>query len=343
MNVHSSRRRFLALSGAAFAGSSVTRAATKNEILGQGDFRYRIVPGWGDLGEKTPVKNCHGIVCDAAGNLILFTDETKNNVIVYDPSGKLIHKWGTQFPGAHGLSLVMEGGKEVLYLTDLKRHMVFKATPSGEILNEWSFPKETGKYEKAGQYRPSWTLHHPKGDFYVLDGYGRDYITHYDEAGKVASIFGGQEGGVPHWGPHGGILETSEKDGDSLLIAMSDQQNLLRLDLQGKKLATIPLPGGNPRQICKSGGHYFVPHLADNWPADRESRGFVSILDEDFKVVSNLAGSAPEYDDQGKLGKMKSVTTTFQHPHDLVVGKDGSIYVAQFFSGNTYPVKLERV
>jgi hypothetical protein len=34
---------------------------------------------------------------------------------------------------------------------------------------------------------------------------------------------------------------------------------------------------------------------------------------------------------------------TFMHPHDLVVDKDGSIYVAQFASQQTYPVKLERV
>lgn len=343
MNPNPSRRSFLAASGGALSSTVMVRAATKKQQLGQGDFRYQVVPGWGELGEKTPVKNCHGIVCDSAGNLILFTDETKNNVIVYDPSGKLLHKWGTKFPGAHGLSLVRENGREVLYLTDLKRHMVFKATPSGEMLNEWSFPKESGKYEKETQYRPSWTLHHPNGDFYVLDGYGLDYITHYNKAGKMTSIFGGKEGGIPHWGPHGGIFETSKKNGDSLLIAMSDQQNLIRLDLEGKELGAIPLPGGNPRQICKSGEHYFVPHLADNWPADRESRGFVSILDQDFQLVSNVAGDAPKYDDEGLLQKMKSITKTFQHPHDLAVGQDGSIYVAQFASGNSYPVKLERM
>jgi hypothetical protein len=33
----------------------------------------------------------------------------------------------------------------------------------------------------------------------------------------------------------------------------------------------------------------------------------------------------------------------FMHPHDLAVGKDGSLYVAQFASKNTYPIKLERI
>lgn len=339
-----SRRKFLALGGATLSSVVTARAAQKAPLsLGHGEFRYRVVPGWGVLDEKTPVKNCHGIVCDAEGNIILLTDEVTNNFIVYDSTGKLLHKWGKEYPGAHGLSLVNEGGKEVLYFTDLGLNKVFKATTSGEIIGEWGFPETSGKYEKAAQYKPAWTLHHPDGGFYVLDGYGRDYIPHYDAKGKYVGIFGGKEGGIPHWGPHGGMFETSDKGEHSLFIAMSDQQNLLRLGLNGEKLSTIPLPGGNPRQIKKHNGHYFIPHLADNWPANRDSRGFVSVLDSNFKVVSNIAGSQPEYDDAGNLLKMKSATETFIHPHDLTIGKDGSLYVAQFLSGNTYPIKLERV
>jgi peptidylamidoglycolate lyase len=339
-----SRRKFLALGGATLSSVVTARAAQQAPTaLGHGDFRYRVVPGWGVLDEKTPVKNCHGIVCDADGNIILLTDEVTNNFIVYDSKGKLLHKWGNAYPGAHGLSLVKEGDKEVLYFTDLGLNKVYKATTSGEIIGEWGFPEASGKYKKATEYKPAWTLHHPDGGFYVLDGYGLDYISHYDAKGNFAGIFGGKEGGIPHWGPHGGMLETSVQGEHSLLIAMSDQQNLLRLDLSGKQLASIPLPGGNPRQIKTHGGHYFIPHLADNWPANRESRGFVSVLDSDFKVISNISGSQPEYDDSGNLLKMKSTTDTFIHPHDLTIGKDGSLYVAQFLSGNTYPIKLERI
>ena len=40
-------------------------------------------------GAETPVKNCHGLVCDKEGHIILFNDHTKNNVIVYDKKGML--------------------------------------------------------------------------------------------------------------------------------------------------------------------------------------------------------------------------------------------------------------
>ncbi|MEO7414888.1 MAG: 6-bladed beta-propeller [Opitutaceae bacterium] len=337
------RRSFLSCAAAGLAAPFVARGAGEATVLGQGEFRYRVVPGWGQLGPDTPVENCHGLVCDREGHLILLTDHVANNVIVYDAAGRLVHKWGTAFPGAHGLSLVVENGREVLYFTDTKRHCVFKATPSGELLAEWGWPTSTGKYAKEDDYRPSWTLHLPDGGFFVLDGYGRDYIAHYGADGKFLRLFGGAEGGIVHWGPHGGMIDARPGAEPTLLIAMSDQQSLLRIGVDGTKLGQTELRGGNPRQIRRHGAHYFVAHLGDNWPKDRDSRGFVSILDQNLRVVANLAGTAPEYGDDGRLRPMQHRGEIFLHPHDLTVGHDGSLYIAQFASRQTYPVKLERL
>ena len=124
---------------------------------------------------------------------------------------------------------------------------------------------------------------------------------------------------------------------------MSDQQYLLRLSVAGEKLQQVDMPGGNPRQIRFHKGRYYLAHLADNWPKDRDSRGFVSILDENLRVISNVGGSAPEYGDDGKLRTMRHTEDVFFHPHDLIVDEDDSLYVAQFASGGAYPIKLERV
>lgn len=139
------------------------------------------------------------------------------------------------------------------------------------------------------------------------------------------------------------MIDSGVNHEESLLIAMSDQQYLLELDLNGGKKRQVDLPGGNPRQIRRKGEHYFVAHLGDQWPKDRNSPGFLSVLDREMKVVSNIAGTAPVYDDEGRLQTMTHDQKIFVHPHDLTVDAKGDIYVAQFNSGKTYPVKLERV
>jgi peptidylamidoglycolate lyase len=303
--------------------------------LGQGEFKYRPVAGWGVLDAKTPVKNCSAMVTDSQGRIFLLTDHTANNVVIYDKDGRLVGKWGNRFTGAHGLQIVQEENREVLFITDLNLNRVFKTTLDGEILMELAYPKSTGKYSSEKEFRPSWTLHLPNGEFFVLDGYGKDYIMRYDREGKLLTWFGG----IAHWGPHGGVIDSRGPGEPEMVIAMSDQQSIKRLSLDGKLIQEISLPGSNPRMIQIVGDHLFVPHLADNWPADRESRGYISVLNRDYRIVSNIGGSSPVYID-GKLQPMQQQGGFFRHPHDLVVAKDGSIYVPQFASGNTYPVKL---
>ena len=52
------------------------------------------------------------MVQDSKGRILLLTNETKNNVIIYDKKGKLIDTWGTTYPGAHGLTLFNENGQK---------------------------------------------------------------------------------------------------------------------------------------------------------------------------------------------------------------------------------------
>jgi hypothetical protein len=326
------------------AGASLAAAARGQgfEPLGQGRFRYRQVPSWGILDDATPVNNCHGIVQARDGRVILLTDHTANNVIVYDKSGRMLAKWGERFPGAHGLTIVEEDDREVLFITDLRLHQVYKTTLDGRVLRIFDWPRETGKYASADEYRPSWTLHRPNGDFFVLDGYGKDYVIQYGRNGGILDVWGGAEGGIPHWGPHGGVIDDRDPARPLILVAMSDQQSIKRFTLDGKVVDEIPLPGSNPRMLQIVGDHLFVAHLADNWPVDRDSRGYVSVLDRDLRVVSNIGGSAPDYSG-GELAPMHSTTGLFRHPHDLLIDDEGSLYVAQFQSGGTYPIKLAPV
>jgi hypothetical protein len=316
----------------------------RGKRYGQGEFQYRAVPDWAKP-TRLPIANGHGLIFDKKRNLYLLTDHADANLLVLDPaSGKVLFQKNLGLPGAHGLSLVEEKGRELLYMTCLKTHRVLKTTLQGEILREWGWPKETGRYLSADEYRPSWTLHLPGGDFFVLDGYGKDYVIHYGADGAYKGFFGGNDGGIPHWGPHGGFVDTRDRHNPMLLIAMSDQRSIARWTPDGKKRDEIILPGSDPRMLRPWGKRWVVGHLGGKWPQDRNVPGYISILDSDFKVVANIGGTRPEYDTGGRLRPMETLPDSpFRYPHDAIVAPDGSLFVGQFQSGNYPLLKLERV
>jgi hypothetical protein len=65
-------------------------------------------------------------------------------------------------------------------------------------------------------------------------------------------------------------------------------------------------------------------------------------LDENNKVISNLAGSEPTYNNN-TLNEMYQTIRAFQYPHDVCIDDEENLYVAQWNSGKVYPYKFEPV
>lgn len=309
-------------------------------VLGQGAFRYRAVPGWGVLGADTPVKDCHAMVQDRRGRLILLTNETRNNVIFYDKGGKLLGTWGREYPGAHGMTLVNENGEEFLFLTDHDRHQVYKTTLDGKVLFTLDAPRESGRFPKDAAYKPTDVAVAPNGDFYVLDGYGTSLILHYTPRGELRHVFGGR-GTAPENvnEAHGGVVDTRDAANPTLLVTSRQDSSLKRFALDGKYLGDLPLPNTLPCDIILRGEFAFVPQLRMR---DGGSKGFVTVLDGKNRVVSNPGGEAPRYDGDGTLRPLQRASELFTFPHGLCVDDEDSVYVAQWNSGRTYPIKLAR-
>src|SRR5258705_529937 len=75
-------------------------------VYGQGNMKFTLDTQWSKADPlKNPVNDCHEMVQDASGNILLLTNETKNNIMVFNTSGKLLQTWGHEFPGGHGLTL----------------------------------------------------------------------------------------------------------------------------------------------------------------------------------------------------------------------------------------------
>lgn len=340
------RRTFMSVGLGAVGAGMWNRsfgADTPDGVLGHGKFRYKPDPTWGNLDPaKVPVNDCHEMVIDKKGRLFLLTNETKNNIIIYNRSGKCIGAWGHEYPGAHGLTLSDENGEEFLWIADNNRHAVFKTTLDGRVLLEIPWPKESGKYTSADQFVPTETAIGPNGDIYIADGYGMQYIIHYDSAGRMKGIFGGRGEGNPHFdNAHGICLDTRDASNPTLLITERQRNELKRFSLDGTYISHVSLPGAYICRPVVHGKQVYLATLVSKMPWDSRS-GFVTILDENNKVISVPGGDAPDYS-TGALKPLTQNSSLFQHPHDVCIDDDENVYVAQWNSGKTYPIRLKRV
>jgi DNA-binding beta-propeller fold protein YncE len=339
------RRKFIQASALVTASFYISRdlfAKPKGPVYGQNNKRYVLDTKWGTLdSSRYPVKDCHEMVQDKKGRIILLTNETKNNILVYNTSGKLLENWGHEFPGAHGLTLWSENGTEYLFITDTEKHQVYKTTMDGKILLTIDYPAETGVYKKKEEFVPTETTIAPNGDIFIADGYGAQYILHYDSKGKLLGFFGGRGAGDEHLDNAHGICVDYRNTTPSLIITDRTRTCFKRFGFDGKLQEVISLPGACVcRPVIK--GKYLYAAVLRSPNMDVNGSGFVTILDKDNKVVSNIGGTAPTYTN-GVLQPMQQAEKIFVHPHDVCVDNDENLYVAQWNAGKVYPYKLKRV
>lgn len=312
-------------------------------VIGHNTHRYRVDAAWGrqDAG-RYPVNDCHEMAMDSKGRLFLLTNETKNNILVYDRSGKIVDSWGYQYPGGHGLSIHDENGTESLFICDHDRHQVIKTDLAGRVLMILHYPKETGAYASAEQYLPTETAIAGNGDIYVTDGYGLQYVIQYNGKGVYVRHWGGRGDAEERFDCVHGIAIDERKEGEKTLLITSRNHNCFkRFTMDGRYIETIPLPGSFVCRPVIKGDHLYAAVFRSGSNTAFGS-GYVIVLDKEDKVVSTPGGSAPEYVN-GNLLPQHQEEKIFIHPHDVCVDDDGNVFVCQWNSEKTYPVKLERI
>jgi peptidylamidoglycolate lyase len=348
------RRKFLQQTIALGAAAAVTapfniiRAqSAKGEIIGHGDFRYRVNRSWGQLDPAVhPVKDCHEMVMDSRKRLIMLTNETKNNILIYDKSGKLLDTWGHRFPGGHGLTLHDENGEEFLYITDYEMKEVYKTTPDGKILLIIPHPKTIGQYADCDRYAPTETCIGPNGDIYIIDGYGAQFILQYTAKGEFIRKFGGDSfiKDDKFKQAHGIAIDNRDPANPVLMCTERIKNCFKRFTLDGQYIDSIHLPGAYLSRPVFDGDNLYagVCYSALKHHMLTMNSGFVTILDKENKVVSNPGGTKPVYK-KGELELMVQDKPIFKHCHDVCVDDDKNLYVCQWMADGTYPIKLERV
>ena len=319
-------------------------AKPNQKVYGHNNMRYTLNTSWAKTPPiNFPVNDCHEMVQDSKGRIILLTNETKNNIIIFNKDGKIVDNWGHLFPGGHGLTLHNENGIEYLYITDIIKHEVYKTTMDGKILLTINAPLDAKTYAKQEEFVPTETAIDSNGDIFIADGYGLQYILHYDNRGNLKKYFGGKGEGDRHLdNAHGICFDTRNRD-HSLLVTDRSRNCFKRFDTEGKLLEVIKLPGACVcRPVIKGEYLYGAVLRSPVLYPNTEGTGFVTILDKHNKVVSNVGGTEPIYNN-GILQQMTQAEKIFYHPHDVCVDDDENMYVAQWDSGKVYPYKLNRV
>lgn len=282
--------------------------------IGAGRHAYRWSSGWIQPPDQE-LGNTHGVIVeDRAGNLYVNTD-TARAISVYGRDGKFVRSFAAdQGEGIHGMTIVEQGGRELLYHVNFRLGVWRVLTLDGEVLETHGAPLESKKYEDASQFRPTSIAVAPDGRVYVADGYGRSWVHVYDARHAYTTSFGGPDAmRCCH-----GLLMDARGPQPRLVVADRENHRLLVHDLDGRQISVVEGMFRRPCSMQAHGEFLAVPDLA----------GRVTLLDGANRLVMHL-GDQPDPSLRAENGvpREKWRDGVFMAPHSAHFDRDGNLYV----------------
>ena len=158
-------------------------------IVGNGQFKYRVIADWAKLPNGWSFKEVGGVGVDRSDNVFVF-NRGEHPMMVFDREGNFLRSWGEgQYPRAHGVHMAPD---DTMFLTDDGGHFVRKVTLDGKVLLELGVPGKPAPFLSGEPFhRCTHTALSPKGDIYVSDGYGNARVHKYSPDGKLLMSWGG--------------------------------------------------------------------------------------------------------------------------------------------------------
>jgi peptidylamidoglycolate lyase len=300
------------------AGTAARRAA--------GD-RYEEVKDWPRLPADMPLGECAGVAVDRRSHVLIFHRpgrgfDPKATTPLADPavlevdgeSGALIRAWGAnQFLVPHGISV---DANDNVYLTDVGLQQVFKFTHDGAPLLALGTPRVEG-WDATHFGQPTDVQVRADGSFYVSDGYVNSRVAIFDARGQHLREWGKKGSGPGGFSnPHGLTFLPGSTD---VLVADRENGRLQLFDQDGgfkRQWAGAQDAGTTGRVFAvaaDAGGHLFVGIRREDY--DTRHTGVLK-LDRDYRVLAAIGFGQPGH-------------PVFNAVHDLAIGRDGSIYVAE--------------
>jgi len=319
--------------------SAPTMAPTAAPIIGgSGNFRYQYMPSLLQPPAGAVVVNAHGLVTDAAGNIILTYEndgkvDKSNCLIRWKPDGTggewLSGGNATLCSGTpHGLKIASEQTasgttEEFLYHANNNQKLT-KTTLNGTIV--WQRVGNFGQ-DPSVPYRPTWFALPPSRYIYLCDGYGSNNVYVFDRTDGtfLNRTYGGKGGRGQHgkfatnhgctWDPREGKIAVSDRANSRFEYFDIDLDSPDKFEyahtvdmLPSMGAGTLPC---NLRMYPEQQGRSISPDLA----------GPVAVLDASNAVLSVVNVS------------VLLANESHKHPHDAIFLPNGDMVVATWNPG----------
>ena len=329
--------------------------------IGSGSNTYEWQDSWASIPESESAQTGwahHGVTVTESGQIITYHPGDPT-MMVFDPDGSLVRSWPVDLSDAHGITLVNEGGRELLWIADNGRKrqpaigyeypgggtrgQVLKMDLEGNALASLEQP-DLDVY-REGMYSPTWVAvneerHGGNGDVWVADGYGQSYVHRYDSSGNYISSINGEEGGAGRFStPHAIFIDRrgSDQRGAELYVADRANGRVQVYDLEGNYKRVF----GSGFLTTPSG---FVTH--GDLLVIAELRARLTLCGKNDEFVCYLGANEQVCDVDGwpnnKEASGKVVPTSllepgkFNSPHGLAVDAQGNLYVAEWLIGGRF-------
>lgn len=284
---------------------------------------YEEVNNWPSLPQGVELGEVPGVDVDSHGHVFIFhrpgrgfeptaTELLKGAamVVVNAGNGKLVTSWGANaFLVPHGVTI---DDHDNVWLTDVGLQQVFKYSHDGKRLMTLGEARKGG-WDATHFNQPTDVMVRADGSFYVSDGYVNSRVALFDANGKFVREWGKKGSGEsqfsnPHdlaFAPNGDVIVA---DRENSRIQFFDRQGAFKSQWLGAK------DRGRVFAVATdaTGAMYVGVRRADY---DPPSNGVMK-LDREWKTTAVVGFGAPG-------------DPVFNAVHDIAVGRDGSIYIAE--------------
>jgi len=324
------------------AAATESGATTKGPVrLGTGRWTFEMVEGWGTLpGEMKYGLGC-GVVVDGQDRVYVTSRSANPAVAVFDREGQLLETWGHDFAdkvgytpeqvvlSAHCIYWSRESDGEFFYFTENAGkdgrdpafgRRIYKTDLKGKILFEIGNVKKAGTTAQQFEWtNPTDVAVAPNGDIYVVDGYGSQRVTRFDNNFREIKTIGAKGTGKGEFNTCHGVWVSLLRDDPEVYIA--DRHNA-RVQVFDLELTFKRELKGDFRMPCcfyQHRGHTYIPDLGS----------VVTILNAADKPVAHL-GDGKKIDGKTDKPDNKTNPALFATPHALCVDSRGDFYVVEW-------------